>query len=60
MELGHILWPSDPVTRESSNPVDPVTLFYNKLQMPTYVIDVTKKYSQAKEFLPRDAMHQRY
>jgi len=29
MELDHILWPSDPV--------DPVTLFYNELQMSTYV-----------------------
>ena len=27
MELGHILWPSDPVTRESS---DPLALFYNE------------------------------
>ena len=45
MELGHILWPSEPVTRESSqrpgDPVDPVTLFYNELQMSTYVVEKT-------------------
>jgi len=29
----------DPVTRESSDPVDPVTLFYIELQMSTYVAD---------------------
>ena len=39
MELGHILWPSDPVTRESRDPVDPVTQFYNELQISTYVAD---------------------
>ena len=40
MELGHILWPSDSVTLESSDwetGLTPVTLFYNKLQMSTYV-----------------------
>jgi len=29
----------DPVTRESSYPVDPVTVFYNDLQMSIYVAD---------------------
>ena len=37
MELGHILWPSDPVTRESSDPETQLTLFYNELQMLTCV-----------------------
>ena len=48
MELGHILWPSDPGIQRPGYPVDPVTLFYgpNELQMSTCV-----KYSQAKEFL---------
>jgi len=32
MELGHILRPSDPVTRESSDPETQLTLFYNELQ----------------------------
>ena len=31
MELGHILWPSDPETQ--------LTLFYNELQISTYVAD---------------------
>ena len=39
MELGHILWPSDPGIRRPGDPVDPVTLLYNKLQMSTYVAD---------------------
>jgi len=42
MELGHILRPSDPVTRESSDPetqLTQLTLFYNDLQMSTYVAD---------------------
>jgi len=46
--LGHILWPSDPGIQRPGDPVDPVNLFCNELQMSTYV---TKKYSQAKEFL---------
>ena len=41
MELGHILWPSDPVIdpriQRPGDPVDPVTLFYNELQMSTNV-----------------------
>ena len=37
MELGHILWPSDPGIQRPGDPVDPVTLFYNELQMLTYV-----------------------
>ena len=44
MELCHILWPTDPGIQRPGDPVDPVTLFYNELQM-------SKKYSQAKEFL---------
>ena len=32
MELGHILWPSDPGIQRPGDPVDPVTLFYNELQ----------------------------
>jgi len=45
MELGgHISWPSDPGIQRPGDPVDPVTLFYNELQMLTYVI------FQAKEF----------
>jgi len=40
--------PSDPGIQRPGDPVDPVTLFYNELQMSTYVL---KKYSQAKEFL---------
>jgi len=36
-ELGNILWPSDPVTRESSDPQTQWTLFYIELQMSTYV-----------------------
>jgi len=40
--------PSDPGIQRPGDPVDPVTLFCNELQMSTYV---TKKYSQAKEFL---------
>ena len=44
MELGHILWPSDPRDPEIQRPVDavdPVTLLYrpNELQMSTYVAD---------------------
>jgi len=42
MELGHILWPSDPSDSEiqrPGDPVDPVTLFYNEQQMSTYVAD---------------------
>jgi len=35
MELGHILWPSDPGIQRPGDPVDPVTLFYNELQMST-------------------------
>ena len=48
MELGrsHFVTqrPSDPGIQRPGDPVDPVTLFYNELQM-------SKKYSQAKEFL---------
>jgi len=29
----------DPVSRESSDPETQLTLFYNELQMPTYVAD---------------------
>jgi len=43
MELGHILWPSDPVIdpriQRPGDPVDPVTLFYNELQMSTNVFN---------------------
>jgi len=39
MELGHILWPSDPGIQRPGDPVDPVTLFYNELQMSKYVAD---------------------
>ena len=39
MELDHILWPSDPGMQRPGDPVDPVTLFYNELQMSTYVAD---------------------
>jgi len=42
MELGHILRISE--IQRPGDPVDPVTLLYNELQM-------SKKYSQAKEFL---------
>jgi len=38
-ELGHILRPSDPVTWESSDLETQLTLFYNELQMSTYVAD---------------------
>ena len=48
MELGHILWPSDPGIQRPGDPVDSVTMFYSELQMSTYV---WRKYSQAKEFL---------
>jgi len=41
--------PSDPGIQRPGDPVDPVTLFYNELQMSTYVCE--KKYCQAKEFL---------
>ena len=36
--------PSDPEIQKPGDSVDPVTLFYNELQM-------SKKYSQAEEFL---------
>ena len=42
MELGHIFVtqrPSDPEIQRPGDPVDPVTLFYNELQMSTYVAD---------------------
>jgi len=42
MKLGHIFVtqrPSDPGIQRPGDPVDPVTLFYNELQMPTYVAD---------------------
>ena len=32
-------WPSDPGIQRPGDPVDPVTLFYNELQMSTYVAD---------------------
>jgi len=51
MELGHILWPSDPVTKESSDPETQLTRWPCPIISSNYVIDVTKKYSQAKEFL---------
>jgi len=69
MELGHILWPIDPVTRESSDPETQLTrwpgsIMNSKCRLmcrgvrielgwisSNDVIDVTKKYSQAKEFL---------
>ena len=31
--------PSDPGIQRPGDPVDPVTLFYNELQMSTYVAD---------------------
>jgi len=31
--------PSDPEIQRPGDPVDPVTLFYNELQMSTYVAD---------------------
>jgi len=37
MELGHKMWPSDPGIQQPGDPVDPVTLFCNELQMSTYV-----------------------
>jgi len=40
--------PSDPGIQRPGDPVDPVTLFYNELQMSTFGV---KKYSQAEEFL---------
>ena len=39
MELGHILRPSDPGIQQPGDPVDPVILFCNELQMPTNVAD---------------------
>ena len=40
-ELGHIIFvtqrPSDPAIQRPGDPVHPVTLFYNELQMSTYV-----------------------
>jgi len=39
MELGHTLRPSDPGIQRPGDPVDPVTQFYNELQMSTYVAD---------------------
>jgi len=33
------------MTRESSDPVDPSTLFYNELQMSTYVVDKRLKWA---------------
>jgi len=59
MELGHILWPSDPVTRESSDPETqltgwPCSIMNSKCRLMcrgVRIIDVTKKYSLAKEFL---------
>jgi len=42
VELGHIFVtqrPSDPEIQRPGDPVDPVTLFYSKLQMSTYVAD---------------------
>jgi len=41
MEPGHIVTqrPSDPGIQQPGDPVDPVTLFYNELQMSTYVAD---------------------
>jgi len=44
MELGHSHFvtqrPSDPGIQRPGKPVDPVTLFYNELQMSTYVANV--------------------
>ena len=59
MELGHILWPSDPVTRESSDPETqltrwPCSIMNSKCRLMcrgVRIIDATKKYSLAKEFL---------
>ena len=52
MELGHILWPSDPVTQEFSDPETqltrwPCSTMNSKCRLRLCV----KKYSQAKEFL---------
>jgi len=38
-KMRHILWHSDPGIQGPGDPVDPVTLFYNELQMSTYVAD---------------------
>ena len=48
MELGHILWvrPSDPGIQRPGDPVDPVTLFYNELQMSTYVANKSLQWAR--------------
>ena len=56
MELGHILWPSDPVTRESSYPETQLTRWPCSIDLMNSKCrlmyrGVTKKYSQVKEFL---------
>jgi len=45
--MDHILWPSDPGIQRSGDPVDPVTQFYNELQMSTYVADKRLQWSRS-------------
>ena len=46
VELGHILWPSDPGIQRPGDPVDLVTLFYNELLMSIYVADKRLQWSR--------------
>jgi len=50
MKLGHILWPSDPVSRESSDPETQLTRWPCSIMNSKCRLSV-KKYSQAKDFL---------
>jgi len=48
MELGR---PSDQGIQRPGDPVDPVTLFYNELQMSTYVADKRLQWARVCQFL---------
>jgi len=44
--------PSDPGIQRPGYPVDPMTLFYNELQMSTFVADIANKRLQWARGLP--------
>ena len=43
--------PSDPGIQRPGDPVDPVNLFYNELQMSTYVADKRSQWARSCQFL---------